>query len=308
MEKIKRIPVPFAGLILGLAALGNLIQSYSPTVRLVLGGISAVLFILLTVRIAANWQSFKTEMENPVVASVFATYSMAIMLLAAYLKPYAGGLAAALWYIGIVLHVGIIIFFTVTFAAKRKLPMVQASWFIPYVGIAVAGITAPAFKALTIGQISFYFGLVCYIILLPIVLYRIHKVGNIPAPAVPTIAITCAPGSLLLAAYMNSFPEKSVTVTYILLVVSQLLYLYALVQLPKLMAGNFKPSFSSFTFPFAISGIALKLSYAFLKQSVGAPEWVSYIVKFEELVATVFVLYVLVRYLIFIFGPRKANA
>lgn len=307
MDKIKKIPVPIAGLVLGLAALGNLIQTYSEGVRLALGAISGLLFILLTLKIITNFEGFKTDLENPVVAAVFATYSMAIMLLSTYLKPFIGESAKFIWLFGVVLHIAIILFFTVRFALKKNIKMVTAAWFIPYVGIAVASITAPAFKMLSLGQGAFWFGLVCYVILLPIVLYRIHAIGEIPAPAIPTSAIVTAPGSLLLAGYMNSFAEnKNMAIVYGLLVVSQVLFLYVLANLPKLINRPFIPSFSSFTFPFAITGIALKLTNGFLTKSNQAIPVLKYLVKFEELLAFVLIIYVLVKYLAFIFQDKKA--
>ena len=48
MDKIKKIPVPICGVALGCAALGNLLQSYSETLRMVCGVVSA-LFLLLSV-------------------------------------------------------------------------------------------------------------------------------------------------------------------------------------------------------------------------------------------------------------------
>ena len=305
MSKIKKIPVPMAGLILGLAALGNLWQSHSPTLRYILGAIAAVLFVLYTIRIFADLDSFKKELDHPLAASVFGCYSMALMLLAGYLKAFAPGLAAVLWYVAVILHVLIMIYFTVKFASKKQIKQVFASWFIPYVGIAVAGVTAPAFEALLIGQISFYFGLVTFLILLPIVLKRVHKVGEIPPPAVPTTAITCAPCSLVLAAYMNSFADKTPWLVYTLLIVSQILYFYVIVQLPKFLNRPFAPSFSSFTFPLAISGISLKLTNGYLTKAGQGIAFLPYLVLIEEILALVLILYVLVRYLYFIFGNKQ---
>ena len=45
MDFLKRYPIPIAGLILGLLALGNLIQSYSNEARLALGIIALILYV-----------------------------------------------------------------------------------------------------------------------------------------------------------------------------------------------------------------------------------------------------------------------
>ncbi|MFT4008082.1 MAG: hypothetical protein QM683_21610 [Lacrimispora sp.] len=46
---IKKVPIPLSGLMLGLATLGNLLQSYSETIRLLCGALSAVLVCLFCV-------------------------------------------------------------------------------------------------------------------------------------------------------------------------------------------------------------------------------------------------------------------
>lgn len=57
-----------------------------------------------------------------------------------------------------------------------------------------------------------------------------------------------------------------------------------------------------FTFPLVISAISLKVTNAFLTKSGTPISLLSYIVKFEEVVAVIIVLYVLVKYLAFIFA------
>lgn len=59
------------------------------------------------------------------------------------------------------------------------------------------------------GKAAFWFGFVTYLILLPIVIYRVLKVKGMPEQTLPTIAIFAAPASLLLAGYMKSFQAKT---------------------------------------------------------------------------------------------------
>ena len=106
---IKKIPLPITGVALGFAALGNLLQSYSEGVRLCCGVISAVLLILYLVKMIRYPDSFREDMQNPIMASVFCTSTMALMLLAGYLKPYIGVVADVIWYAAIVLHVVLIL-------------------------------------------------------------------------------------------------------------------------------------------------------------------------------------------------------
>lgn len=70
---------------------------------------------------------------------------------------------------------------------------VFASYFIVYVGIAVAAITAPAYGQLGIGTAAFWFGFSALVILLVLVTVRYVKFQEIPDPAKPLICIYAAP-------------------------------------------------------------------------------------------------------------------
>lgn len=90
---IKKIPLPATGVMLGMAALGNLLQSYSEGVRLLCGAVSLILGILIVIKIILYPGQFAGDMKNPIMASVSGTFSMAVMLLAGYAKPFVGSSA-----------------------------------------------------------------------------------------------------------------------------------------------------------------------------------------------------------------------
>lgn len=301
---LKKLPLPITGLMLGFAALGNLVQSYSNGLRNVFGLISGIILILVLAKIIMYPKGVKEALENPVVASVFPTLSMTIMLLATYLKPFIGSAAFAVWVIGVGLHVILMVWFTVKFVAKWNIKKVFASWFIVYVGIVVASVTAPAFEMLAIGQLAFWVGFVSYFVLIPIVAKRIFVVKEIPEPAFASIAISAAPGSLLLAGYINSFPEKNMFIVWLLLILSQVIFLGVLLYTPKLINTKFYPSFSSFTFPFVISGIGLKLTNGFLTKAGTPIPILGTLVKLEELIALVLCFYVLIKYVNFLLAKE----
>ncbi len=101
---------------------------------------------------------------------------------------------------------------------------------------------------------------------------------------------------------MNSFQNKNMFIVWLLLTLSQLTLLYVLLQLPKLLKLPFYPSYSAFTFPLVISGISLKLTNGFLINAGKEISFLKYLVKFEELLAVIIVLYVLIRYIGFLFS------
>lgn len=297
---IKKIPLPITGVALGFAALGNLLQSYSEGVRLCCGVISAVLLILYLVKMIRYPDSFREDMQNPIMASVFCTSTMALMLLAGYLKPYIGVVGDVIWYAAIVLHVVLMLYFTAKFILKLQMPKVFASYFIVYVGIVVASVSAPAFGATGLGTGIFWFGFAALLVLLVLVTYRYAKFREIPPPVQPLFCIYTAPTSLCLAGYIQSVQNKSIAMIAFLAILATVLYLVVLVKLPKYLKMPFFPSYAAFTFPFVISAIAMKQTMACLANMGSPMPWLNVVVIVETVIAVVLCVYTLVRYILFV--------
>lgn len=304
-EILKKLPVSIVGLMLALAAIGNLVLSYGEIYRNIFGILSAIILVLVLIKIIIFPKDFSEDLSNPVVASAFPAFSMGIMLLSTYIKPFVPTLAFGMWVIGLILHGVLIIYFTKKHLFNFTIKKVFPSWFIVYVGIAVGSVTAPVFNKSNVGQILFWFGFISYFALLPIVLKRVFIVKEIPKPALPTLAIFAAPVALCLAGYMSSFQEKNMFILWLLVALSQFSYLCVLLQLPKLLKLKFYPSYSAFTFPLVISAISIKLTNGFLIKAERPITMLKYVVKFEELIALVIVIYVLIRYISFLFAKTE---
>ncbi|MEG2289161.1 MAG: TDT family transporter [Clostridium sp.] len=301
MNYIKKIPLPIAAVMLALAALGNLLSTYGIVYKNICGVLSALVLILLTVKIITCWKDVKNEMKNPVIAGVMPTYSMGIMLLAGYLKDISFTSGLVLWWVGVIIHLVLIILYTKNFIIGFDIKKMFPSTFIVYVGIGIAGITAPAFKLIVLGQGFFWFAFISLIVLIPLLGYRTFVVKGIPEPALPTNVIFAAPAALTLAAYLNSFSEKNIYMISFLSILVILLYICGLIFLVKGLKLKFYPSYAAFTFPMVISAIAMKGTNAFLIKIDKGISIIKYVVKFQEIVAIIIVVYVLVRFLMFIF-------
>lgn len=303
MSLVKKIPVPACGLALGLACLGNLLVAVHPVLRWLCGGVSLAIILLFTLRVAVDFKNVKAELKNPVAFSVLPTYTMAVLLLAAYLKPFFAQAAFIIWVAALVLQFIIIGGFTFRFVFKFNIAQVFPSWFITFVGFVVASVTAPAMGMQPLGRALFYAGFVLYLALLPVVLYRVFKVKNIPPAARPTLAIFCAPIGLCLAGYLSSFEAKNTALFFVLLALCAISYFGVLFCLPGLFRLPFFPSYSSFTFPLAICAVGFKMAAEYLG-AFGISLWV--LPQIMLVIAAAVVLYVLVRYIIFLFfSPAK---
>lgn len=306
MKKIiQKVPVPLCGVMLGLAALGNLLQSYGEGIRYACGIIAALLLVLILLKLVLFPKMIKEDLQNPIMASVSATFPMALMLLSTYVKPWIGAIAKYIWLFAIVLHLILIIYFTIKFIVKLQMPKVFASYFIVYVGIVVAAVTAPAFEALSIGTAAFWFGFATLLLLLVLVTIRYIKFKQIPEPAQPLICIYAAPTSLCVAGYVQSVTPKSKGFLLTLLVLASILYVFALIKAIGYLKLKFYPSFAAFTFPFVISAIATKQTMACLANMKQPMPFLQYIVLIETIIAVIFVIYTFIRYMQFLFAPNK---
>ena len=305
-DTIKKVPIPLCGVMLGLAALGNLLQSYSEGIRYICGILAAFLLVLVLLKLIMFPKVVREDMNNPIMASVSGTFQMAMMLLSVCIKTFIGKAAYFIWLLAICLHVILIIYFTVKFLLKLQMPKVFASYFIVYVGIAVASVTAPAYeKTASVGTAAFWFGFITLILLLALVTYRYVKFQEVPDPAKPLICIYAAPTSLCIAGYVQSVTPKSYGFLMGMLAVATVIYIFALVKAVTYLKMPFYSSYAAFTFPFVISAIASKQTMA-CAANMGSPlPFLKYVVLIETIIAVLFVAYTFIRYMGFLFGGKK---
>lgn len=302
---IKKVPVPLCGVMLGFAALGNLLQSYNENIRYICGIVSAFLLVLVLLKLILFPNMVKEDMKNPIVASVSATFPMSIMLLSTYVKPWLGVITKYIWFFAIGLHIVLIIYFTVKFILKLQISRVFASYYILYVGIVVAAVTAPVFETQSIGSIAFWFGFITLLILLTLVTIRYVKYREIPEPAKPLICIYAAPTSLCVAGYIQSVSPKSVQFLLSIFALASILYVFALIKSLTYLKLKFYPSYAAFTFPFVISAIATKQTMACLANMNKPLPILQYVIIIETIIAIVFVLYVFICFMRFIFSSNN---
>lgn len=298
---IKKLPIPIAGLMLALAAGGNLVASFGIMYKNIFGGLSLLIGGLLTYKIVCYRKKVMEKLNHPVIGSVAPTYSMGLIVLSTYFIKVSKSFATGMWYIGIIIHLLLLVRFTQKFILNFNIKKVFPSYFIVYVGIVCASVTAPAYNQQGLGQIIFWFGFISYLILLPIVSYRVFKIKSIPTPALPTIAIYAAPASLCLAGYMSSFASKNLGLVYILMTLSIISYVAVVLYMPKMLKGGFYPSYSAFTFPMVISAIGLAKTVGYFKKmeiSSGIIKSIAIVERYFAIFLVVFVLFSYMTYLL----------
>lgn len=297
MKLIENIPLPISGLILALLSLGNLTQDISANLKCLFGSVAAAFLILITLKLLLYRENVKSDFENPVILSSFGTFSMSLMLLSTYLTGFNGSFAYGVWILGIALHIVIMIWFTYRFIVHNfDISNIYPSVWIVYVGITMAAITSPAYELTGIGFVFFKIGFISMLITTPAVIYRYLTVKNIPDANKPLICIFTAIFSILIVGYINSADIISKEFLTALYAIACIFYIFATVKLIQYIKLDFYPSFSAFTFPFVISALATKG----VSIQLGFNSLISIILKIETAIAIIIVMYVLIRYLMFL--------
>ncbi|HGK8115219.1 exfoliative toxin [Streptococcus pyogenes] len=297
MTPWKNPPLVMSGLALGTLSLGNLLATYFPLFGYL--GLSASLFIygILLAGIIRNPHETKMQLRQPLIASVFPTFFMTGMLLASlYLKATGGQwLGYLAWWLFFLGNFVLIVYYQYRFVFPFSWDNVFPSWSVLFVGIAMAALTSPASKQFLLGQVVFWVCLSLTGVILPFMAKKTYGIG-LGQAVMPNISTFCAPLSLLSASYLATFPRPQVGMVIFLLISSQLLYAFVVVQLPRLLNRPFNPGFSAFTFPFVISATSLKMTLSFLGWQV--------LLLGEVLLATALVTYGYGAYLRFLFQNK----
>ncbi|MBQ1781937.1 MAG: TDT family transporter [Methanobrevibacter sp.] len=303
MNLIKQLPIPISGLILALVSTGILLQDINPYLKYIFGTIGVILIISLMLKVILYPGEVKNDLKNPIILSSSGTFSMSLMLLSTYFTGFSSSFAFAMWIIGVALHILLMIYFTYRFIIREfNISTVYPTWWIVYVGITMGSITAHFFGLSKIDHIFFAIGFISMIWTTPLVVYRYIKYSNIPDMNKPLVCIFTALYSILIVGYANSAELISNEFIFGLYALSCLFYIFAIYKFISYNKLDFYPSFSAFTFPFVISASATKEIV-----KISSNLMINNLLTIETAIATLLVVYVLIRYIKFlkIVGSRN---
>ncbi len=174
-----------------------------------LRGAASVLFIFLLaiygLKALRHRQAVVLEMRHPVRINFFATLSISLLLLAtAYVETHP---EAALWLWGIgaalQLMLTLAIFSSWLHHTHYEIHHANPAWFIPVVGNILVPVAGVLLASPELSWFFFSIGLVFWIVLLTIVLYRLFFHEPLPARLTPTLFILLAPPSVGFIAYLQ---------------------------------------------------------------------------------------------------------
>ena len=298
MNIIKNMPLAITGLILAILSLGKIFVDFS-SIFFIIG--SFLIFIIL-LKLVLHFEDFINELNTLITLSTFGTFSMALMLSSTYLKPLflplSNSIAFGIWVLGIITHLSIFIIFTKNYALENfNIENVFATWWIVYIGITMAAITAPAYNLSQYGFIFFGIGFILMIPTFILISYRYLKFTAIDDKNKPFICIYAAILSIIIVGYMNALTINGnfLSIIYIIACIFYIFAIYKAMKFIIMEKLKFMPSFSAFTFPFVISAIATGEAYKFFGLTI-----LNYLFYIQAVIALFLVMFVLYNYLKFL--------
>ncbi len=222
-------------------------------------GVFCVLVVAYGAKVILRFAAAVAEWRHPVKMAFVPSVTIAPIVLAGALYPIARGVAEGLWWVGAIGHLILTLVIVRAWIATPtvKVEHIHPGWFMAPVGNIIAPIVGVHLASPTFVWFLFAVGLVYWIALLPIVLYRLIAFDSLPPRLLPTLAIMIAPPAIGSVGWVSLGGTWTDPVARILLGVAVFQAMLLVVQARELRRAPFGPSAWAYTFPLAALAIAL---------------------------------------------------
>ncbi|MDD2609857.1 MAG: SLAC1 anion channel family protein [Giesbergeria sp.] len=172
--------------------------------RWLASGLYVFLLALYGAKLLRYPQAVKADWAHPVRVNFFPAISIGLLLLSIAWAQDAPHVAFWMWGVAAALHL------TFTLAVMSSwihhthyaIQHANPAWFIPVVGNIIVPIAGVRFAPVDISWFFFSIGLVFWLVLMTIVLYRLFFHEPLPARLTPTLFILIAPPAVGFLAYV----------------------------------------------------------------------------------------------------------
>lgn len=204
-QRLEHFPVSFFATVMGTAGLAIAWKKAHHVLGLPAGvglalqwwalGLFALLALAYLFKLAKHGEAVKHEFAHPIRLNFFPAVSISLLLLAVAFTETLPDFAFGMWSLGAALHLG----FTLTVMSswihhtRYEIKHANPAWFIPVVGNIIVPVGGVAFAPAEISWFFFSIGLVFWLVLLTIVMYRLFFHEPLPERLTPTLFILIAP-------------------------------------------------------------------------------------------------------------------
>ncbi|MEJ2424817.1 MAG: SLAC1 anion channel family protein [Candidatus Thiodiazotropha sp.] len=271
-SRLPFFPISFFSMVMGLAGLciaweKAQIGFHLPyRLDLALLPFTALVFIILTVTYLLKMLRYPgevvKELNHPVKLNFFPAVSISLILLSITMLHTLPQVSRILWMIGSSMHLGFTLYVMNIWIHHDKFEVhhINPAWFIPVVGNVLVPVAGTAHGYYEISWFFFSIGIIFWLVLFTIIIYRVLFHNPLPDRLMPTFFILIAPPAVGFISYvkLNGGIDNFAHVLYYIGLFLTLLLFTMVLRFSRL---QFFLSWWAYSFPLAAITIATLLMY-----------------------------------------------
>ncbi len=271
-DRLAFLPVSFFSMVMGLSGLSIAVQQADILmdglhgIGTAIALLSAAVFVILCGLYATKTLRYpaavREELSHPVKMSFGASFTVSLVLLSIALYASAPSLSWWLWAVGSGLHLAFTLYVLNAwiYQSHFEIHHISPAWFIPVVGnilVPVAGVTHGAQE---LSWFYFSIGLLFWLVLFTIIVYRMIFHHPLPDKLLPTLFILIAPPAVGFISYVKLTGSID-SFAHVLYYSAVFLTLLLFMQLPRFLRLPFFLSWWAYSFPLAAMTVATLIMY-----------------------------------------------
>lgn len=270
--RLQHFPISWFAVVMGLAGFtiawhrAEAILSLPVQISHYLLGISIAVFVVLALLYASKLLRYgkevRAEFAHPIKLNFFPTISIGMILLSIALLHHQADISFVLWSVGTALHLVFTLYVLSVWIHHThfEIAHINPAWFIPIVGNILVPIAGVRHVTPEISWFFFSIGLLFWLVLLTIIVYRMVFHQPLPAKLLPTLFILIAPPAVGFISWLqlNGSIDAFGRILYYAAI---FLTLMLLTQVGRFVRLKFFLSWWAYSFPMAAITIATVLMY-----------------------------------------------
>ncbi|MEW6514081.1 MAG: SLAC1 anion channel family protein [Pseudomonadota bacterium] len=214
-SRLAHYPIPLFAIVMGTSGLAiawkkaGHVLGLPSGIGLALQWWALALFVAIAfgylAKISKHWEAVKKEFAHPIRLNFFPAVSICLLLLAIAFSDGIPDFARILWVTGAILHLGftLIVMSSWIHHTRYDIKHANPAWFIPIVGNVIVPVAGVSFAPAGVSWFFFSIGLLFWIVLLTIVMYRLFFHEPLPQRLTPTLFILIAPPAVAFIAWLK---------------------------------------------------------------------------------------------------------
>lgn len=266
-DRLEFLPVSFFSMVMGLSGLSIALQradaltaglhGIGTGVALASAAVFVVLCALYAAKLARYPAAVREELSHPVKMSFGATITVSLVLLSIAFFDGVPAVSWWLWAAGSGLHLAFTLYVLNAWIYQPHFEIhhISPAWFIPVVGNILVPVAGVAHGAYELSWFYFSIGLLFWIVLFTIIVYRMIFHNPLAEKLLPTLFILIAPPAVGFIAYVR-LTDGIDAFAHVLYYGALFLTLLLFMQLPRFLRLPFFLSWWAYSFPLAAMTIA----------------------------------------------------